>query len=210
MAAATARWWPNQHRIIDALAWQGGALATVAAYMVAPGRLGAPQLMLAGVVAVITAAGIGRWTGRYISAVAAVITVVAIAAISAGARMWQPVPGQWLGLITLLTVLIGLFYAERIALRVCGVRPPYFGSITGDDIFATDKGMPLDTVTPVDDTTQDPIPSGAQLAEAVRSVHAVLSGICWGLAAVLPGRCGPRLRRAAPKRGRPRWCACCS
>lgn len=186
MAATTARWWPAEHRIVDALAWQGGGLATAAAYMVAPGRLGAPQLMLAGVVAVVGAAGVARWTGRHASAAAAVITVVVLGGISVAVRMWRAVPAQWLGLITLLTLLVGLFYAERVALRVCGVRPPYFGSITGGDIFATDKGMPLDTVAPVDDTKRDPSPTGAELADAALRVHAVLSGICWGLAALLP------------------------
>lgn len=186
MAVVTARWWPREHRIIDALAWQGGAMATVAAYMAAPGRLGAPQLLLAGVVAVVAAAGIARWTGRHVSAAAAVITVAAAGAVSVSARMWSAVPAQWLGLITLLSLLIALFYAERVALRVCRVRPPYFGSVTGDDIFATDKGMPLDTVAPVDDTERDPSPTGAQLADATLRVHAVLSGICWGLAAALP------------------------
>jgi type VII secretion integral membrane protein EccD len=186
MAVLTVRWWPRQHRIIDALVWQGSALATVAAYMVAPGRLGAPQLMLAGVVAVVAAAGIARWTGRHVSAAAAVITLAAIGAVSVAARMWSAVPAQWLGLITLLTLLVALFYAERVALRVCRVRPPYFGSVTGDDIFATDKGMPLDTVAPVDDTGRDPSPTGVQLADTALRVHAVLSGICWGLAAMLP------------------------
>lgn len=186
MAVLTARWWPRRHLIIDALAWQGAGLISVAAYMAAPGRLGASQLMLGGVTAVVAAAAIGGWTHRHIGVSAAVITMAGIGALSVGARMWRPVPGQWLGMITLAALLLSMFYAERIALRVCGIRPPYFGKVTGEDIFATVKGMPLDTVMPVDDIKADPVPTGPQLATAALRVHAVLTGICAGMAALLP------------------------
>lgn len=186
MAVLTGRWWPGRLGIIDSLAWQGVGLLTVAAYAVAPGQLGASHVMLAAVVAVVGAGAIGGVTHRHTGISAAVITVVSIGVLSVAARMWRAVPGQWLGMLTLLVLLLGLFSADRIALRVCGIRPPFFGKVTGEDIFATVKGMPLDTVTPVDDTETDPVPTGPQLAAAVGRVHAILSGICAGLGLLLP------------------------
>jgi type VII secretion integral membrane protein EccD len=185
-AAITARWWPSQTRLVDGLAWQGAVLAAVAAYTAAPGQLGAPHLLLAAATATVAAVGTARLTRRHATAATVVITVCAVAAVSVGLRMWRPVPGQWLGMLTLLVLLLGVFNAPIAALRACGVRPPLFGSITGRDVFARLRDMAVDTVAAVDDTDQDPTPTGAQIAAAVRRVHAVLTGQCIGLAAVLP------------------------
>lgn len=187
MATAAANWWPDQHDIIDTLAWLACGLITVCGYVIAPGQLGAPHLVIAGLAAVVTVVATTRFTGRHTTAATAVIAVCVIAAVSVGLRWWRPVPGQVLGLITLTVLLLGIFYTERIALRVCAIRPPHFGSVTGKDIFDAIKGaLTKDTVTPVDNTDVDPTPSGERIAaDAVRLAN-VVSGLCIAYAVVLP------------------------
>lgn len=198
IAVACAVWWPekpdserpedsaNPEEIVDVFGWLGGALFTVGAYMVLPDQLGAPHLLLAGVVAVLAASTLASLTRRHTTAAAAVITVCMIGAFSVVPRLFWAVPGPWLGLLTLTLLLFGLFYVERIALRVCKIRPPFFGRISSSDIFATDKGLAPDEIKPVDNTATDPSPTGVVLAETVRRVHAVLAGLLIGLSAVLP------------------------
>lgn len=187
LAVAASSWWPDEHDIIDTLAWVSCGLITVCGYVVAPGHLGAPHLVIAGLAAVVTVAATARFTGRHTTAATAVIAVCVIAAVSVGLRWWRPVPGQVLGLITLTVLLVAIFYTERIALRVCTIRPPHFGSVTGRDIFDALKGaLTRDTVTPVDNTDIDPTPSGERIgADAVRLAN-VASGLCIAYAVVLP------------------------
>lgn len=197
-AVACAVWWPEKpeserpgdsadpQQIVDVFGWLGAGLITVGAYMVLPDHLGAPHLLLAGVVAVVGASVLASFTRRHTTAATAVITVCVVGALSVIPRLFWAVPGQWLGLITLLVLLIGLFYAERIALRVCRIRPPFFGRISSSDIFATDKGLAPDEIKPVDNSTSDPSPTGTNLAQIVLRVHAVLAGLLIGLSSVLP------------------------
>lgn len=187
MAIAAANWWPDQHDIIDTLAWLACGLLTMCGYVIAPGQLGAPHLVIAGLAAVVSVGATARFTGRHTTAATAVIAVCVIAAVSVGLRWWRPVPGQVLGLITLVVLLLGIFYTERIALRVCAIRPPHFGSVTGKDIFDALKGaLTRDTVTPVDNTDIDPTPSGERIgADAVRLAN-VMSGLCIAYAVALP------------------------
>lgn len=186
LAFATSRWWPDQLVIVDSLAWLACATLTVFGYMFAPGKLGAPQLLLAGLAAVVTSAATARLTGRHITAATAIVTVCVVAAISAGVRMWRAVPGQWLGLVTLVILLLLVFSTERIALRACGIRPPNFGSITQRDIFARIKGLSIETVAAIDDSETDPTPTGEQIADSALRVADVMAGILTGCALVLP------------------------
>ena len=60
--------------------------------------------------------------------------------------MWWPVPAQWLGMCALVVLLLLLTMAPTIALWVARIRPPYFGSITGRDLFRRSAGLPVDAV----------------------------------------------------------------
>jgi type VII secretion integral membrane protein EccD len=186
LALATSRWWPGQRVIIDSLAWMACATLTVFGYMFAPGHLGAPQLLLAGLAAVLSVSAAARFTGRHITAATAIVTVCVVASLSAALRLWRPVPGQWLGLITLVIVLVLVFVTERIALRACGIRPPNFGSITQRDIFARVKGLSIETVAAIDDSETDPTPTGEQIADSALRVADVMAGLLTGCALVLP------------------------
>lgn len=186
LAVAASRWWPTHTAIIDALAWMACATLTAGGYMFAPGRLGASQLFVAGVAAVVSASVTARFTGRHISAATAVVTVCAVVGVSAGLRMWRPVPGQWLGLITLVIVLVLVFSTERIALRACGIRPPNYGSITQRDIFARIKGLSIETVAAIDDSETDPTPTGEEIADSALRVADVMAGVLTGCALMVP------------------------
>lgn len=130
-------------------------------------------------------------TGRYLSLAATVVTLSALAGTVAALRMWWPVPAQWLGMCTLIALLFLLTSAPTIALWVARIRPPYFGSITGRDLFRRSAGLPTDAVSPVsdagdEDANPDTTPRGAQIAAAAIRANHVLTGICIGAAAALP------------------------
>ena len=71
--------------------------------------------------------------------------------------MWRPVPAQWLGMFTLVVLLFLLTLAPTIALWSARIRPPYFGSVTGRDLFRRSAGLPVDAVSPVDEAAEEEI-----------------------------------------------------
>ncbi|WP_261785925.1 type VII secretion integral membrane protein EccD [Mycobacterium asiaticum] len=74
------------------------------------------------------------------------------------------------------------------------IRPPYFGSITGRDLFRRSDGMPVDAVSPVsdgaegaeDDANPDTTPRGSQITSAAIKANGVLTGIIIGASLTLP------------------------
>jgi type VII secretion integral membrane protein EccD len=118
--------------------------------------------------------------------------------------MWQPVPGQRLGMCTLIGLLILVTIGPTIALWVARIRPPHFGSITGRDVFRRSDGMPVDAVAPVDDETEDEpnpdaTPRGAVIAGSARRANHVLTGICVAAAIALPVAVWATLMPGQPK-----------
>ena len=110
-------------------------------------------------------------TGRHINVAATVVTLCGLGGVIAAARMWRPVPAQWLGMCTLVVLLFLLTLAPTIALWSARIRPPYFGSVTGRDLFRRSAGLPVDAVSPVDEAAEeemspDTTPRGAQIAAA--------------------------------------------
>ena len=91
------------------------------------------------------------FTGRFVNVAATAVTLCALGGVIAVARMWRPVPAQWLGMCTLVALLLLLTLAPTIALWSARIRPPYFGSVTGRDLFRRSDGLPVDAVTPVDE-----------------------------------------------------------
>ena len=95
--------------------------------------------------------------------------------------MWWPVPAQWLGMCTLVALLLLLTMSPTISLWVARIRPPYFGSITGRDLFRRSAGLPVDAVSPVDEgadeeANTDTTPRGAQIAVAAVRANNILTG----------------------------------
>jgi type VII secretion integral membrane protein EccD len=100
----------------------------------------------------------------------------------------------------LVALLILLTMAPTIALWVARIRPPYFGSITGRDLFRRSAGLPADAVSPVDEAFEggaggegadeeanpDTTPRGAQIATAAVGANNVLTGMCVGAGLTLP------------------------
>lgn len=187
---------PEQHDLVAGLGWAAVPLLACGAAVAAPGELGAPHLFigaLAIVVGVCLAPAAARWQR---TAATAVITGAALIGAVAAVRMWQPVPGPWLGMGALVGLLLLLTFAPTITLWTARIRPPQFGSITGRDLFQHRAGLPSDAVSPVDldhpadhpaaDDDPAATPRGAHIAELAIRAHSALTGICIGAALALP------------------------
>ncbi|MBY0443321.1 MAG: type VII secretion integral membrane protein EccD, partial [Mycobacteriaceae bacterium] len=190
-SAMVWRWWPHRGDMVDGFGWLAAPLLAVSVAAGAPGRLGAPHLFIAALALVVLACGLVSLTGRHRAAAATGVTLCGLGGAVAMARMWRPVPAQWLGMCTLVALLFLLTLAPTIALWVARIRPPHFGSITGRDLFRRSTGLPVDAVEPVhDDTDQeassDSTPAGAQIAAAAVRANGVLTGICVGAGLALP------------------------
>jgi type VII secretion integral membrane protein EccD len=188
-AAAVAVWrrWPQRTDIFAGFAWLAAPLLAAGAGAAAPGRLGSAHLFIAALAVAATSWTTATLTRRHISVAAAVVTLCAVGAAIAGARMWRPFPAQWLGMGTLFALLVVLMVAPGVALRVAGIRPPHFGSITGCDLFRRGDGLPVDTVSPAGtDGGDDSTPRGPQIAAVAVLANSVLTGMCVAAAAALP------------------------
>jgi len=190
-AGASARWWPHRADLVDGLAWLAVPLLAVSLGAGAPGALGAAHLFITALAAAMLTCGIAVLTGRHIYVAATVVTLCALGGLVATARMWQPVPAQWLGMCTLVVLLFLLTLAPTIALWSARIRPPYFGSVTGRDLFRRNAGLPVDAVSPVDEGAEEEVspdttPRGSQIAAAAVRANSVLTGICVGASLTLP------------------------
>jgi type VII secretion integral membrane protein EccD len=190
-AGAVARWWPHRADLVDGLAWLAVPLLAVSLGAGAPGALGAAHLFIAALAAAMLTCGVAVMTGRHLYVAATVVTLCALGGVVATARMWRPVPAQWLGMCTLVVLLFLLTLAPTIALWSARIRPPYFGSVTGRDLFRRNAGLPVDAVSPVDEAAEEEVspdttPRGAQIAAAAVRANSVLTGICVGASLTLP------------------------
>jgi type VII secretion integral membrane protein EccD len=190
-AGATARWWPHRADLVDGLAWLAVPLLAVSLGAGAPGALGAAHLFITALAAAMLTCGVAVLTGRHIYVAATVVTLCALGGLVATARMWRPVPAQWLGMSTLVVLLFLLTLAPTIALWSARIRPPYFGSVTGRDLFRRNAGLPVDAVSPVDEGAEEEVspdttPRGSQIAAAAVRANSVLTGICVGASLTLP------------------------
>jgi type VII secretion integral membrane protein EccD len=190
-AGAVARWWPHRADLVDGLAWLAMPLLAVSLGAGAPGALGAAHLFITALAAAMLTCGVAVLTGRHIYVAATVVTLCALGGLIATARMWRPVPAQWLGMCTLVVLLFLLTLAPTIALWSARIRPPYFGSVTGRDLFRRNAGLPVDAVSPVDEAAEEEVspdttPRGSQIAAAAVRANSVLTGICVGASLTLP------------------------
>ncbi|WP_076129089.1 type VII secretion integral membrane protein EccD [Mycobacterium sp. IS-836] len=190
-AWAVWRWWPDRTDMVDGLGWLALPLLSAAVAFGAPGRLGSAHVFIAALAAAVLTCGIATVTGRHANVAATVVTVLVLGGAAAAARMWWPIPAQWLGMCTLVVLLLLLTMAPTIALWVARIRPPYFGSITGRDLFRRSAGLPVDAVAPVDEgadeeVNPDTTPRGALIATAATRANNVLTGICVGAGLTLP------------------------
>jgi ESX secretion system protein EccD len=190
-AWAAWRWWPDRTDMVDGLFWLALPLLSISIACGAPGRLGSAHVFIAALAAAVLTCGIATLTGRHANVAATAVTVFVLGGTVAAARMWWPIPAQWLGMCTLVALLLLLTMAPTIALWVARIRPPYFGSITGRDLFRRSAGLPVDAVAPVDEgvdeeVNSDTTPRGAQIAMAAVRANNVLTGICVGAGLTLP------------------------
>ncbi len=190
-AWAVWRWWPVRTDMVDGLGWTALPLLTVSFAAGAPGPVGAAIVFIGALMGAVLTCGLATATGRHANAAATVVTVAGLGGVISGFRMWWPVPAQWLGMCTLVALLLLLTMSPTISLWVARIRPPYFGSITGRDLFRRSAGMPVDAVSPVDEgvdeeTNSDTTPRGAQIAIAAVRANNILTGICVGAALTLP------------------------
>jgi type VII secretion integral membrane protein EccD len=189
--AAPPRWWPHRADLIGGFAWISVPLLAVSLGAGAPGAVGAAHLFITALAAAMLTCGVAVLSGRYINVAATVVTLCGLGGAIAAARMWRPVPAQWLGMCTLVILLFLLTLSPTIALWSARIRPPYFGSVTGRDLFRRSAGLPVDAVSPVDEAVEeemspDTTPRGAQIAAAAVRANNVLTGICVGASLALP------------------------
>ena len=190
-AGVVARWWPRRADVLGGFAWLSVPLLAVSLGAGAPGSLGAAHLFIAVLAAGVLTCGIAVMTRRHVNVAATIVTLCALGGVVAAARMWRPVPAQWLGMCTLVVLLFLLTLAPTIALWSARIRPPYFGSVTGRDLFRRSAGLPVDAVSPVDEAGEeelspDTTPRGAQIAAAAVTANNVLTGICVAASLTLP------------------------
>ncbi|MGH3677631.1 MAG: type VII secretion integral membrane protein EccD [Mycobacterium sp.] len=172
--------------VTDGAAWAALAAAGLAAVTVPPGEHpGAPHAFLAAIALLAGTWLLVRFTGRYWSAAAAIITAGFGAAAVALVRMYWDVPGPRIAVAVLIAVLVALAAAPAVALRLAKVSRQTFGSITGRDIFARAPGQPEDTISPVEEgPPSDVTLTGEDVAAAARKSNTVLTGVLLGVAAV--------------------------
>ncbi|BBY33740.1 type VII secretion integral membrane protein EccD [Mycolicibacter minnesotensis] len=192
-AAVIRRNWSARDDLFSGFGWLAVLALSCAALCAAPGALGAPHLMIGVTVLALGAIGLSVLLRAQTAVATAIVTAAGIGGAVALARMWHPVSPPVIGICTLLGLLILLRMSPTIALWVARVRPPYFGSITGRDLFARRANMPIDTVSPVtpeeDDDEDDLVDisaRGAAIAASARLINAVQVGMCVAIAATLP------------------------
>ncbi|ORV58091.1 type VII secretion integral membrane protein EccD [Mycobacterium fragae] len=203
-AGVVSRWWPHRGDMLAGFAWLAMPMLAASLAMGAPGDLGAAHLFIGALAVGVLTCGIAVMTRRHIHVAATIVTLCALGGVVAAARMWRPVPAQWLGMCTLVVLLFLLTLAPTIALWAARIRPPYFGSITGRDLFRRSAGLPADAVSPVDEAgdeelSPDTTPRGAQIAAAAVRANNVLTGICVAAGLTLPAAVWATLM---PGRGR--------
>jgi type VII secretion integral membrane protein EccD len=203
-AFALWRWWPDQTALCSSLAWLAAPALAGGAAMAAPGPLGGAHVLIGCVAAGALGGVILKATGRTITLGWVWLTLCGIGALVAAARVWRPVPAQWLGMCALIGLLILLTAAPTIALRAARIRPPHFGSITGRDLFRRRDGMPADVVAPVEDESGDDLPvddtpAGITIAQAAVRANAVLTGMCIAAAVALPAAVWAALMPGEPR-----------
>ena len=190
-AGVVARWWPHRGDLLDGFAWLAVPLLAVSLGEGAPGHLGAAHLFITALAIGVLTCGIAVMTRRHINVAATIVTLCAVGGLVAAARMWRSIPPQWLGMLTLVGLLFLLTLAPTIALWSARIRPPYFGSVTGRDLFHRSAGLPVDAVSPVDEAADDEVspdttPRGAQIAAGAVRANNVLTGICVAAGLTLP------------------------
>ncbi|MGO9099827.1 MAG: type VII secretion integral membrane protein EccD [Mycobacterium sp.] len=190
-AAVVARWWPQRADLFDGFAWLAAPLLAVSLGAGAPGRLGAAHLFITALAFGMITCGIAVVTRRHIDVAATVVTLCAVGGLVAAARMWRPIPAQWMGMLTLVGLLFLLTLSPTVALWSARIRPPYFGSVTGRDLFHRSAGLPTDAVSPVDEAADEEVspdttPRGAQIAAGAVRANNVLTGICVAAGLTLP------------------------
>jgi type VII secretion integral membrane protein EccD len=190
-AGSIWRWWPQRADLLGGFGWLAVPLLAVAFAAAAPGDVGAAHVFIAALAAAVLTVGLVTMTGRHVTVAATVVTLCGMGAVVAVGRMWLSIPAQWLGMCSLIGLLLLLTLSPTFALWTARIRPPHFGSITGRDLFRRSDGLPVDTVTPVDDETEDEpnpdtTPPGAIIAAAAKRANSVLTGICVATAIALP------------------------
>lgn len=203
-AGCVLRWWPDRRDLLTGLGWPTVVSSAVGLAAAAPGAVGAPHLFIAALAIAVLTCGITWITQRHITAAATVMTLCALGCAVAAARMWRPVPAQWLGMCALVGLLLLLGMAPTITLWVARIRPPHFGSITGRDLFRRNDGLPVDTVAPVDEDgddepSRDTTPRGAAITKAAKRANGILTGICVAAALTLPAAVWATLMPGRPR-----------
>ena len=78
--------------------WLAVPLLAVSLGAARSGQLGAAHLFIAALAAAVLTCAVSVVTRRQVNVAATVVTLCALGGVVAAARMWRPVPAQWLGM----------------------------------------------------------------------------------------------------------------
>ena len=204
--SAVWRWWPQRSDLLNSLGWLTVPLLATGFALAAPGALGSPHFFIGALSTAVLAVGVTKNTRQLVSFAACIVTLCSIGGAAAAVRMATSVPSQRLGMCILIGLLLLLTLAPTFALRAARIRPPHFGSITGRDLFRRDDDMPVDAVTPVEETpdeepARDTTPRGVVIADAAKRANSVLTGICVAAAVTLPAATWMTVMPGMPRGG---------
>lgn len=203
-AGCVWRWWPARRDLVSGFGWLAAPSLAIGLAAAAPGGLSAAHLFIAALAMAVLTCAVVMVAQRGVTLAATVVTLCAIGGLVAAARMWRPIPAQWLGMCALVLLLLLLSLGATFALWAARIRPPHFGSITGRDLFRRSDGLPVDTVSPVEEDTEDEpnpdtTPRGAAIAAAAKRANGVLTGICAAAATALPAAVWATLMPGQPR-----------
>jgi len=190
-ALIVRRHWPDHPFLLSGLAWLSVPPLAVGLASAPPGPVGSAHLFVAALASAALTISVSALTKRAVRYAAGSVTLCVTGAAVAAARMFGAVPAQYLGMCVLIGLLVLLTIAPTLALWTARIRPPHFGSITGQDLFQRSDGLPVDAVAPVaenpeDDPGWDATPRGEVITSAAKKANDVLTGICVAASATLP------------------------
>jgi len=190
-AVAVHRWYPERRELLDRFAWLAIPAVAAGFAMAVPGPLGAAHAFIAFLTVAVSTAIVTGLSGRHFARGSAVAALALLGVLIAGLQEWLAPTTQRLGVLGLLAVLCLVTVSPTVALWVARIRPPYFGSITGRDIFRRNDGMPADSVAPIaaaggDDPNVDTTPTAGAVVGAALRANGVLTGLCGAAAFAAP------------------------
>lgn len=190
-AVVAHRWFPDNRNVLDGVAWSAVPAVAGGTALAVPGPIGAAHVFVFCLISALSAAIVPGVTRRHVALCSATGALSLLGTLVAGTHEWLGLDPQRLGIMGLFALLVLVTASPTVALRLARIRPPYFGSITGRDMFRRADGMPADAVAPTsieagDEPGVDVTPAGREVTSAALRANGVLTGLCIAVALASP------------------------